>query len=545
MGTCGRGCTVDAAVVHMKFREEWGSIGAMSAHLQQKARGEAGGDGRVYSHREILVILGVLVLSILLAALDQTIVSTALPTIAGELNGFDLISWLVTAYLLTQTIAMPIYGKLGDLFGRKMLLIYAVGIFLVGSALSGLSQSMWQLIAFRALQGLGAGGLMVTSFSVIGDVIPSRDRGKYLGYIMPIFGLATVFGPTLGGFFIDHFSWRWIFYVNIPIGIAAIAAAWWWLDIPSHKLGSKKLDYAGAILLSLLMSCIVLIATWGGGIYAWASIPILALGAAAVALALLFFWAEHRAHDPIIPLRIFKNQIVVGCMLLGITVGLSLFGTLTYLPTYLQIAKGASPTDSGLLMLPLSLGLFAAAVATGQIISRTGRYKPFPIIGTILAVLGTYLLSTITADTAMHLIYIYMTVLGAGIGMVMPVITQAAQNAVTPDMIGVATSGVNLARQLSGAIGVSVAGTLFTARIQEGLAAQLSPSQLSRVAASGTQIDPAAIASLPPAIHQTFEAVFGAVLPSIFLDFVPVILAGVVIAFFLKEIPLASQRSRS
>ena len=500
---------------------------------------------REFSHREILTVIGVLILSILLAALDQTIVSTALPTIAGELNGFNQISWLVTAYLLAQTIAMPLYGKLGDLFGRKPLLIYAVAIFLLGSIFSGFSQTIWQLIAARAFQGLGAGGLMVTAFSVIGDVIPSRDRGKYLAYIMPIFGLATVFGPTIGGFFIDNFSWRWIFFINIPIGIAAILAAWWKLDLPSRALGQKKIDYLGAGVLALFMSCFVLIATWGGATYAWTSPVILGLAMALVVLGGLFVWVEKRAHDPIFPMQLFHNRMVVTCMLLGTTVGLSLFGTLTYLPTYMQIAKGASPTDSGLLILPLSLGLFAAAITTGQLISRTGRYKIFPVVGTISATIGTFLLSTISADTPMLLIDVYMLFLGAGIGMVMPVLTQAAQNAVTPDMLGVATSGVNLSRQLSGAIGVSIAGTLFTTRVHTQLAAHLSPDQLHALGAQGARIDPQVIAQLPESLHHVFVEVFGSVLPSIFLDFVPLLLAGVVVALLMKEIPLATTRKTS
>jgi len=502
-----------------------------------------GGDAGVYTHREILTVLGVLVLSILLAALDQTIVSTALPTIAGDLNGFNQISWLVTAYLLAQTIAMPIYGKFGDLFGRKNLLIYAVATFLLGSVLAGASQTMLQLIIFRGLQGLGAGGLMVTSFTIIGDVIPSRDRGKYLAYIMPIFGIATVFGPTLGGFFIDKFSWRWIFYINIPIGIAAIFATWWKLHLPSYELGRKKIDYPGAALLAICISCVVLVATWGGSIYNWNSPVILALLAGVLLSGFLFVRVEKYAHDPIFPLELFHNRIVVTCILLGTAVGLSLFGTLTYLPTFLQIAQDVSATDSGLLMLPLSLGLFAAAITTGQIISRTGRYKIFPVSGTAFASLGMFLLSTISADTSMLVIDTYMFVLGAGIGIVMPVLTQVAQNAVPADMIGVATSGVNLARQVSGAVGVSVAGALFTSRVHTQLADQLSPSQLAKIGKSGAHIDPQIIAKLPPEIHHTFVNVFGVVLPSVFLNFVPVLAISVIIALFLKEIPLATRVS--
>lgn len=534
----------------MRMTASCGSMGRMVS-VPEERRGEAardlteGGDAGAYSHHEILVILGVLVLSILLAALDQTIVSTALPTIAGELHGFSLISWLVTAYLLAQTIAMPIYGKLGDIFGRKWLLIIAVSVFLVGSALSGISTSMWMLIGFRALQGLGAGGLMVTAFSIIGDVIPSRDRAKYLGYIMPIFGLATVFGPTLGGFFIDNFSWRWIFYINLPIGILAIAAAWWKLHLPTHQLGKKKIDYLGTVLLALCTSSIVLLATWGGSQFAWTSPVILGLLGVIATSGGLFVLAEHHAHDPIVPLSLFRNRIMVTCMLLGVTVGVSLFGTLTYLPTYLQIAKGATPEGSGLLMLPLSLGLFVAAVTTGQVISRTGHYKTFPIVGTVFASVGTYLLSSIDATSAMWHLDLYMIVLGLGIGMVMPVLTQVAQNAVPAGEIGVATSGVNLARQLSGAIGVSIAGTLLTVRVQAALAAHLSAGELSKLVAQGARIDPRAIHALPVSIQHVFADAFGTVLPSIFSDFVPILCIGIIIALTLPEIPLVTRRQKS
>lgn len=497
--------------------------------------------GHTYTHREILTVIGVLVLSILLAALDQTIVSTALPTIAGELNGLDQISWLVTAYLLAQTIVMPIYGKLGDMYGRKKLLMYAVGIFLVGSALSGISQSMIELILFRAFQGIGAGGLMVTAFSVIGDVIPPRDRGKYLGYLMPIFGLATVFGPTLGGFFIDHFSWRWIFYINMPIGIVAIWAAWRYLRLPPAPGGTHRIDYWGFITLGVAMTSLVLVTTWAGSTYAWNSPMIIGLIALVVIGVLLFVYAERRAHDPIFPLNLFRNRTLVTCMILGITVGLGLFGSLTYLPTFLQIAQHASPTDSGLLMLPLSLGLFAAAVTTGQVISRTGRYKIFPVTGTILGTIGMYLLSSMSSQTSFLLISIFMVILGAGLGMVMPVLTQVAQNAVHRTQIGVATSGINLARQLSGAVGVALAGTFLTSHLATQLKDHLSPNQLSQLSGSKS-IDPTAINHLPAAIHDTVVTAYGHVLPSIFLTFVPVLAIGILIALSMKEVPLTTRQ---
>ena len=494
-----------------------------------------------FTHEEILEIIGVLILSILLAALDQTIVSTALPTIAGELNGFDELSWLVTAYLLSQTIVMPIYGKLGDLFGRKRLIMSAVAIFLVGSALSGLSQTMWQLIIFRAVQGLGAGGLMVTAFAIVGDIIPPRDRGKYLGLMMPVFGLATVFGPTLGGWLIDHFSWRAIFYINIPIGLIALWVTWRKLHLREHTPEGVKIDYAGTGLLAIILTGLVFIATWGGGVYAWTSPVILSLMAGVAVLAALFVRVERRAHDPILPPSLFFNRTLVTCLLLGMTVGVGLFGSLTYLPTFLQVARGASPTSSGFMVLPLSLGLFVAAFTTGRLVSRTGRYRWFVIVGTVSASLGMYLLSTITPTTPQYVLDAFMLILGAGVGMVMPILTQVAQSAVSKDMIGVATSSINLARQLSGAIGVAVAGTIFASQLHKELAAHLSPAALQTLGQGGANIDPMRLAQLPSHVHAVVVSTVGDVLPHMFLNFVPVLLLGVLAALLLKEVPFKTR----
>jgi EmrB/QacA subfamily drug resistance transporter len=515
-----------------------------------KTRDERGAEpeaGQQFTHQQILTVIGALVLSILMAALDQTIVTTAMPTIAGELHGLNQISWLITAYLLAQTISIPFYGKLGDLIGRKKLLLFSIVLFMAGSALCGIAQTMGQLIACRAFQGLGAGGLTVTAMAIIGDVVPARQRGKYLAFMLPVFGLATVFGPTLGGFFVEHLSWRWIFYINMPVGVAAFLAVVTKLHLPARPLGQHKIDYLGAGFLAVAVASLVLLTNWGGTNYAWASPIILGLGALVLVFGALFVWAESRAQDPVFPLELFRNRIFVSCVLLGAAVGLALFGSITFLPTFLQIATGVSPVDSGLLVLPFSLGLMAAAITTGQLISRTGRYKMFPIIGASLGSIGMFLLSTMSAATPILQIDCYMVVLGLGVGTVMPVLTQVAQNAVPRSKLGVATSGVNFFRQIAGALGVSVAGALFTSRLHVQLAKDLPAQALNQLGsgAASARIDPKAIANLPPQIHQAIVTAYGTALPSIFIDFVPILLAAVIVAIFLKEIPLANTTNTS
>lgn len=490
--------------------------------------------------KKILPIFLALILSMLLAALDQTIVSTALPTIAGELHGLDKISWLVTAYLLAQTVSVPLYGKLGDEFGRKRLLMLAIVIFLAGSALAGLSQTMVQLIACRALQGIGAGGLMVSAIAIMGDIVPARKRGKYVGIMMPVFGLATAFGPAIGGFLIDNLSWRWIFYVNMPVGIAAILAVSFLLKLPTHVPKRLKIDYLGAALLAAAVACLVFLTSWGGRNYDWQSWPIYLLGLGVLILGTAFVWQENRAYDPVFPLKLFSNRVFLVCVLLGLTVGLGMFGALTYLPTFLQTVNGVSPTDSGLMMIPMSAGLMAAAITVGQIMTRTGHYKIFPIIGTAVATFGMYLLSTMNAHTPQWHINVYMAVLGMGIGAVMPVLTTVAQNSVKKQDLGVATSGVNFFRQIGGAIGVSIAGTLFTTRLHTQLVKDL-PALADKFTSGGqVHIDPATVGQLPPHIQAGVIEAFGTALPSIFLDFAPMFAVAFVIAFFLKEVPLAT-----
>ena len=386
----------------------------------------------------VRLIFVALLLVLLLASLDQTIVSTALPTIVGDLGGISHLSWVVTAYLLAATIAGPLYGKLGDLYGRKKVLQTAIVIFLIGSALCGVAQSMVQLIAFRALQGLGAGGLIVTTFAVIGDVIPPRERGKYQGYFGGVFGVSTVIGPLLGGFFVDNLSWRWIFYVNLPIGLIALVV----IAVAFHTRTTTErhaIDYAGAALLAGALSAIVLFTSLGGTTWAWESWKIVALIVLSVVLVPAFVWVESRAAEPIIPLALFRNRTFSVTSGVGFIVGFALFGAITYLPLYFQITKGSSPTKSGLQLTPLMAGVLVTSIASGQLISRLGRYRMFPIAGTAVMGLAMLMLSRLELGTSVWVASLDSLVLGLGLGMVMQVLVLAAQNAVDYRQIGVAT----------------------------------------------------------------------------------------------------------
>ncbi len=503
-----------------------------SAHAVHKER----------SHEEIMVILVALMLAMLLAALDQTIVATALPRIATDLHGLNKLAWVATAYLLTSAISTPLYGKIGDQFGRKKIFQFAIVLFLIGSALCGQARNMNELVIFRGLQGIGAGGLMSLSMTIVGDVVSPRQRGKYLGYFGAVFAVSSVAGPLLGGFFTDSLSWRWVFYINLPLGILALYAIATRLHLPVNK-GDHKIDYIGAGLLTVTVVPIILATVWGGVTYPWGSATIIGLFVGgAVAAAIFTLWERRQpAAEAMLPTHMFKNDIFTVSIILSLLVGVAMFAAILFIPEYQQVVLGYSAVKSGLLLLPLVVGMLTALIVSGQLITRWGRYRIFPIVGTLVAAFGVWLFSHLSLHTSQITLSMWMVVLGIGIGSFMQVMTLAVQNAVPRAELGVATGAATFFRSMGSSLGGAIFGAILTNRLAVHLK-QLLPhfsGQSSGLAQSVvTGVTPASLHKLPPSIsHDIFEA-FVLSFHDMFLLAIPVLLLAFIAALFLREAPL-------
>lgn len=485
-------------------------------------------------HRQIMAVLGGLMLGMFLAALDQTIVATALPTMVGELGGLENLSWVVTAYLLTSTISAPLYGKVSDLYGRKVVFQAAIILFLVGSVLCGSAQNMGQLIAWRAVQGLGAGGLFVVAMTIVGDVLSPRERGRYQGYFGAVFALASVAGPLVGGWLVDNVDWRWVFYINLPIGLVALFVTATSLNLPVIQHGHPSIDYRGAFFLVIGVSAFLLAMVWGGQEYPWGSVQILGLLTLALILGGAFIWWERRAPEPILPLRLFRDRTFTLTSVLGFIIGVAMFGAIVFIPLFLQVVVGATATNSGLLLIPMMFGIIGSSVIGGRIVTRTGRYKFFPILGTALASISLFLLSTMSLETTLTQASIYMFVLGVGVGMVMPIVVLAVQNAVEFRDMGVATSLSNFFRSLGASIGTALFGAIFvsllTRRLSDLLPAGANPADMTGSVE--------AITRLPEAIRTPVIEAFSTSVTTVFLVAVPVVIVGLIVSLALPELPL-------
>jgi EmrB/QacA subfamily drug resistance transporter len=495
----------------------------------------------VLDNRRRNIVFVTIMLGMLLAALDQTIVGTALPTIVADLGGAAHMSWVATAYLLAETVATALAGKFGDLFGRKLVFQASTVIFITGSFLCGTATSMSLLVAWRAVQGIGAGGLMVTAMALIADVIPLRERGRYQGAMGAVFGVATVVGPLLGGLFTDHLSWRWAFYVNVPIAIVVVIMAA--RTIPVVRSASRAIvDYLGIALVAAGASALVLATSWGGSEYEWDSPVIIGLFAAGVVGLALFCWVETRAAEPMLPMRLFRNPVFTVCSALSFIVGFAMLGAMVFLPSFLQYVDGDSATVAGVRTLPLVLGLLVASIFSGNVISRTGRYRYFPIVGSLVMALGLYLLSLMNQDTSVLLTSLYMVVLGVGLGLCMQVLTIAVQNTVEYADLGTATSGVTFFRTLGGAFGTAVFGTIYTNALTPdltaGVAAAIQTGTADAAVITAASQSPQGLHALPAAAAEPIVAAYADALQTVFLWTVPVALLGFVVSLFLKQVRL-------
>ncbi|MFF1946302.1 MDR family MFS transporter [Rhodococcus qingshengii] len=493
--------------------------------------------------RRIWIIFSALIAGMLLASLDQTIVSTAMPTIVGELGGVEHQVWITTAYLLATTIIMPVYGKFGDVLGRRRLFLVAIAVFTLASLACAFATDFWAFVVFRALQGLGGGGLMILSQAIIADIVPANERGKYLGPLGAIFGLAAIGGPLLGGFFVDHLTWRWAFYINIPIGIAAFLIALVALTLPNKK-AEKPIDVLGVVFLSVATTCLIFFTDFGGDkSHGWAAWETWAWGLGLMVAAALFVFTEARAKDPIIPLSLFRNPVFLNATAIGLALGIGMFAAIGFVPTFLQMSSGTSAAASGLLMLPMMVGLLGTSIASGLAITKTGRYRMYPICGTAITAVAMVCMTTLTASTPIWLISVFLFVFGAGLGLIMQVVVLVVQNAVPAAELGTATSTNNYFREVGAALGTAVFGTLFTTRLAENLTRVFTDAgaSASDAAQATATISPKALNGLPDSIHDSVVNAYAEALAPVFWYLIPFIAVAFLLALFLKQIPLSDQ----
>ncbi len=509
----------------------------MSAAVSTKPAAEP----LLLTQKRIWIIFSALIAGMLLSSLDQTIVSTAMPTIVGKLGGVEHQAWITTAYLLATTIVMPIYGKFGDILGRRNLFLIAIGLFTLASVGCALATDFWGFVIFRAVQGLGGGGLMILSQAIIADIVPAKERGKYMGPLGAIFGLSAVAGPLLGGFFVDHLTWEWAFYINIPIGIAAFTIAWFTLTLPNKK-AEKRIDILGVLLLSAATTCLIFFTDFGGKKdEGWDSPLTWAFGAGLVLAATAFVLVERRAEDPIIPLSLFKNRIFVNSTAIGFTLGLGMFAAIAFVPTFLQMSSGTSAAESGLLMLPMMVGLMGMAIFSGIRISKTGKYKLFPVLGATLTIAAMLWLTTLTAATPIWVICVQLFIFGAGLGSIMQVIVLVVQNSVPADQIGTATSTNNYFREVGASLGVAVFGSIFTTRLSESLTNAFTGAGASAEQASQSTrtMDPQMLSQLPAQLKDAIVNAYADSLAPVFWYLLPFLGIALILALTLKQIPLS------